>query len=255
MATVSEQKSNLLQQFNETRTRTLKLVQTLEKDDFVVQTAPFMSPPKWHLGHVSWLLEVVMSKTISNYEFYSQEFSEYLNSYYHQFGEPHDKDKRGLATRPTVDQVFEYFHMITNKVASILQNDSLDEKTQQLFFMAINHECQHQELLVYDLQHLLADRYRPLTKNSLPEQLKHESQIIKINGGLYKMGYPDDQFCYDIELPEHNVYLNDYKIDAYPITNMQYVKFVDDGGYDDFKYWLPDGRDKIQNEKWNASMY
>jgi len=124
MATVSEQKSNLLQQFNETRTRTLKLVQTLEKDDFVVQTAHFMSPPKWHLGHVSWLLEVVMSKTISNYEFYSQEFSEYLNSYYRQFGELHDKDKRGLATRPTVDQVFEYFHMITNKVANILQNDS-----------------------------------------------------------------------------------------------------------------------------------
>jgi len=121
--------------------------------------------------------------------------------------------------------------------------------------MAINHECQHQELLVYDLQHLLADRYRPLTKNSLPEQLKQESQTIKINGGLYKMGYPGDQFCYDIELPEHNVYLNDYKIDAYPVTNMQYMKFIDDGGYDDFKYWLSDGWDKIQNEKWNAPMY
>ena len=164
MTTISRQKSILLKQFNETRTRTLNLVQTLEKDDFVVQTAPFMSPPKWHLGHVSWLLEVVMSKTINDYEFYSQEFSEYLNSYYHQFGEPHDKDKRGLATRPTIDQVFEYFHMITNKVTSILQNEMLDEKIQQLFFMAINHECQHQELLVYDLQHLLADRYRPLTK-------------------------------------------------------------------------------------------
>ena len=94
MAVVSKQKSNLLEQFNETRARTLSLVQTLEKDDFVVQTAPFMSPPKWHLGHVSWLLEVVMSKVINNYEFYSQVFSEYLNSYYHQFGEPHDKDKR-----------------------------------------------------------------------------------------------------------------------------------------------------------------
>ena len=109
MATVSKQKSILLKQFNETRARTLNLVQTLEKDDFVVQTAPFMSPPKWHLGHVSWLHEVVMSKTINDYEFYSQEFSEYLNSYYHQFGEPHDKDKRGLATRPTIDQIFEYF--------------------------------------------------------------------------------------------------------------------------------------------------
>ena len=90
MATISEQKSNLLEQFTETRDRTLKLVETLEKDDFVVQTAPFMSPPKWHLGHVSWLFEIVMSKTIKNYEIYSQEFNEYLNSYYHQFGEPYD---------------------------------------------------------------------------------------------------------------------------------------------------------------------
>ena len=86
MAVVSKQKSNLLEQFKETRDRTLKLVETLEKDDFVVQTAPFMSPPKWHLGHVSWLFEIVMSKTIKNYKIYSQEFNEYLNSYYHQFG-------------------------------------------------------------------------------------------------------------------------------------------------------------------------
>ena len=165
MTAISKQKSSLLKQFSETRTSTLNLVQTLEKDDFIVQTASFMSPPKWHLGHVSWLFEVVLSKISNSYEFYSQEFSEYLNSYYHQFGEPHDKDKRGLATRPTVDQVFEYFHMMTNKVTNILQNGLLDKNTQHLFLMAINHECQHQELLVYDLQHLLADRYRPLTKN------------------------------------------------------------------------------------------
>ena len=183
-----------------------------------------MSPPKWHLGHVSWLLEVVMSKTISDYEFYSQEFSEYLNSYYHQFGEPHDKDKRGLATRPTIDQVFEYFHMMTDKVTNILQNEILDEKTQQLFFMAINHECQHQELLVYDLQHLLADRYRPMTRNTLHTPSQQESKSLKINGGLYTMGYSGDQFCYDIELPEHKVYLDDYKIDSYPVSNKQYMK-------------------------------
>ena len=98
--------------------------------------------------------------------------------------------------------------------------------------MAINHECQHQELLVYDLQHLLADRYRPLTRNSLPTPSQQESSSIKINGGLYMMGYSGDQFCYDIELPEHKVYLDDYKIDSYPVTNKQYMKFVDDGGYE-----------------------
>ena len=255
MATVSEQKSNLLQQFSETRARTLKLVQTLEKDDFIVQTASFTSPPKWHLGHVSWLLEIVMNKTLQNYEFYSREFNEYLNSYYHQFGEPHDKAKRGLATRPTVDQVFEYFHIITNIVTNILQNKVLDEKTQQLYFMAINHECQHQELLVYDLQHLLADRYRPVIRNSLPKPPQQEPSSVKIDCGLYALGYSGDQFCYDIELPEHKVYLNDYEIDVYPVTNRQYLEFMNHGGYSDFQYWLSDGWEKVQNEQWNAPMY
>ena len=255
MATVSEQKSNLIKQFNETRARTLKLVQTLEKDDFVVQTAPFTSPPKWHLGHVSWLLEIVMSKTLQNYEFYSDEFNQYLNSYYHQFGEPHDKAKRGLATRPTVDQIFEYFNIITNKVVDILQNGLLDEQTKHLYFMAINHECQHQELLIYDLQHLLAERYRPITQNPLPSSSQPKSNSVKINGGMYTLGYSGDQFCYDIELPEHKVYLNDYKIDVYPVTNLQYMEFMNDGGYDNFEYWLSDGWEKVQVEQWKAPMY
>ena len=255
MATVSKQKSNLLEQFKETRDRTLKLVETLEKDDFVVQTAPFMRPPKWHLGHVSWLFEIVMSKTIKNYKIYSQEFNEYLNSYYHQFGEPYDKDKRGMATRPTVDQILEYFHIISHKVADILQSELLDDKTSQLYFMAIHHECQHQELLVYDLQHLLASRYRPITTNPLPAPSQQELNSVKIDGGLYSMGYSGNQYCYDIELPEHKVYLNDYKIDVFPITNGQYLEFIEDGGYNDFRYWLSDGWDKVQNDKWNAPMY
>ena len=255
MATVSKQKSNLLEQFKETRDRTLKLVETLEKDDFVVQTAHFMSPPKWHLGHVSWLFEIVMSNTIKNYKIYSQEFNEYLNSYYHQFGEPYDKDKRGMATRPTVDQILEYFHIISHKVADILQSELLDDKTSQLYFMAIHHECQHQELLVYDLQHLLASRYRPITTNPLPAPSQQELNSVKIDGGLYSMGYSGNQYCYDIELPEHKVYLNDYKIDVFPITNGQYLEFIEDGGYNDFRYWLSDGWDKVQNDKWNAPMY
>ncbi len=255
MTTISEQKSNLLEQFNETRDRTLKLVETLEKDDFVVQTAPFMSPPKWHLGHVSWLFEIIMNKTIKNYKIYSQEFNEYLNSYYHQFGEPHDKDKRGMATRPTVDQVLEYFHIISHKVTDVLQNELLDDKTRQLYFMAIHHECQHQELLVYDLQHLLAGRYRPITTNTLPVPSQQELNSVKIDGGLYSMGYSGNQYCYDIELPEHKVCLNDYKIDVFPITNSKYLEFMEDGGYNDFRYWLSDGWDKVQNDKWNAPMY
>ena len=107
-----EKRKPLLEQFKETRNRTLEIVKTLEKDDFVVQTAFFMSPPKWHIGHVSWIYEAIMSKLDKNYEFYSKEFSEYLNSYYQQFGVPHDKGLRGIISRPTVDQIFQYFFLL-----------------------------------------------------------------------------------------------------------------------------------------------
>ena len=251
-----EQKApnTLLKQFEETRSRTLELVKTLEKDDFGVQTAYFTSPPKWHLGHVSWLNEIVLSKTQKNYEFYSEEFSKYLNSYYNQFGKPHDKAKRGLMSRPTVDQILEYYDIITKKVTDVLQN-SLTPEASYLFTMSIHHECQHQELLVYDLKHLLGDQYRPVRMTTVekPSSLKQES--IKIPGGIYKMGYSGNDFCYDIELPEHKVYLNDFQIENFPVTNAQYLEFIEVGGYDDFSFWLSDGWDVAKKNEWKSPMY
>jgi len=204
----SVQQSVLLSEFNETRARTLQLVKTLEKDDFIVQTAPFMSPPKWHLGHVSWLFEMLLDKKIENHEFYSKEYLKYLNSYYNKFGEQHDKDKRGIVSRPTVDEIFEYYELISKNVNEFLSKP-VDEETADLFTMGIHHECQHQELLVYDLQHLLADTYRPVQKNELTRPSTVEQKSVLIKGGLYSMGYSGNNWCYDIELPEHKVYLND----------------------------------------------
>jgi len=248
------QQSVLLSEFNETRARTLQLVKTLEKDDFIVQTAPFMSPPKWHLGHVSWLFEMLLDKKIEDHEFYSKEYLKYLNSYYNKFGEQHDKDKRGIVSRPTVDEIFEYYELISNKVNEFLSKP-VDSETADLFTMGIHHECQHQELLVYDLQHLLADTYRPVQKNELPKPSPVEQKSVSIKSGLYSMGHSGDNWCYDVELPEHKVYLNDYKMDAYPVTNADYLKFIEDGGYQDYKFWLSDGWDIVKKNNWQAPMY
>ncbi len=256
MTTVSEQGNrSLIEQFNETRDRTLQLVKTLERDDFVVQTAFYTSPPKWHIGHVSWLYEVIMSKLDEGYEFYSKEFSEYLNSYYNQFGRPHDKDKRGVVSRPTLDQIFEYFDTTSRRVREFLEKSTIDERARALLVMGLHHECQHQELLVYDLQHLLAERYMPAHKNQPSRQARVENSMITIPGGIYNLGSTGDGFCYDIELPEHRVYLNDYKIGKYPVSNGEYLKFVEDGGYGDFRYWLSDGWEKVRENGWEAPMY
>ena len=250
-----DQKKIILEQFKTTRSRTLELVKTLEKDDFVVQTAYYMSPPKWHLGHVSWIYEAILSKLDKNYEFYSKEYSEYLNSYYQQFGVPHDKGARGIISRPTVDQIFQYFNNINQRVENFIKSKDLSNEDIKLIITGFHHECQHQELLVYDIQHLLSDQYRPVKKSKKPIPVEIEPKSIEIKGGLYDMGYNGTNFCYDIELPEHKVYLNDYKIDAFLVTNEQYLEFIDDEGYETYKHWLSDGWEKVKENEWNAPMY
>jgi len=252
--TLEQQTQNsILELFNETRNTTLQLVKNLERDDFGVQTAFFMSPPKWHLGHVSWLNEIVLNQTQKDYKFYSNELSEYLNSYYNQFGKPHDKSKRGMS-RPTVDEILEYFDIITNRVREIIKNQ-LEEKSLYLFTMAIHHECQHQELLVYDLQHLLGEQYKPVIKNQSETSSHIEKKAIKIKGGLYNMGYSGKDYCYDIELPEHKTYLNDFQIDNFLVSNSEYLKFIEDGGYENYSFWLSDGWDVVKKNEWIAPMY
>ena len=217
-----EKNSSMLEQFKETRNKTLELVKNLEKDDFVVQTAFFMSPAKWHIGHVSWIYEAIISKLDKNYEFFSKEFSEYLNSYYQQFGIPHDKGLRGIVSRPTVDEVFQYFNTINQRVEKFINSHELTTEENRLITIGFHHECQHQELMVYDFQHLLAEAYKPVQKNEIKPQNNVEKKSVFVKGGIYKMGYNGKDYCYDIELPEHKVYLNDYKIDIFPITNQQY---------------------------------
>ncbi|MFM9875269.1 MAG: ergothioneine biosynthesis protein EgtB [Nitrosarchaeum sp.] len=255
ISTNMELRESLLIQFKETRGRTLELVKTLEKDDFVVQSASFTSPPKWHIGHVSWIYEAIMNKIDKNYEFYSKEFSEYLNSYYQQFGMPQDKSNRGIISRPTIEQIFQYFDIITQRVNQFIKSESLDNNAIRLITVGFHHECQHQELLIYDLQHLLNEQYRPIKKIEKIISSNFEQKSIQIKGGIYTIGYNGQGYCYDIELPEHKVYLDNYSINVFPVTNEQYLKFMEDGGYDSYKYWLSDGWEKVQKNEWKSPMY
>lgn len=246
---------SLVEEFKMMRSNTSSLVETLEPDDYVVQTAPFVSPPKWHLGHVSWLFEILLKQTDEKYEYYSDEFLKYLNSYYNRFGEQHDKTKRGTVARPTTKQILEYYDTITAQIVTFLQQNPQNKSLRNMFELGIHHEYQHQELLVYDLQHILADKYKPKIKNKPSSHMSPKQKQIRIEGGIYRLGYSGKEFCYDVELPEHKVYLNDYKIDAFPVTAGQYLEFMKSGGYDDHKYWLSDGWKSVQQNKWKSPMY
>lgn len=255
MTTISETAKSLAIPFAETRKKTREIVSTLKNDDYTIQTAYYTSPPKWHLGHVSWLYEIILKKTLGSYQYYSEEYLDYLNSYYNQFGIPHEKARRGEVSRPTTDEILAYYDEISKRVMEFLQTASLDEQQRNHFTMTINHEWQHQELLVYDLQHMLAERYEPAEKKSPPAAARVDANPARIKGGLYSLGHSGDGWCYDIELPEHTVYLNDYLMDVTPVTNGEYMRFIEDGGYADYRYWLSDGWEAVKRNEWDAPMY
>ena len=213
------------------------------------------SPPKWHIGHVSWIYEAIMNKIDPSYEYYSKEFVTYLNSYYQQFGIPHDKGRRGIVSRPTTSQILEYFDIVTKRTIKFIKEHTLTIEQARLLVMGCHHECQHQELLTYDLQCMLGSHYRPLKINKTSHISNITNKQVAIKGGIYTMGYSGNDYCYDIELPEHKVFLNDYTIDAYPVTNGEYIQFIEDGGYETYKYWLSDGWDRVKANNWKAPMY
>jgi ergothioneine biosynthesis protein EgtB len=254
----------LLKDFERVRSQTLMIVEPLEIEDYVIQTAFYMSPPRWHLGHVSWFYDQLLRQHDKNYHAYSENYDHYLNSYYRTFGEPFDKGKRGTISRPTVEETKDYFFWINEQVKKFISNTPfLSNQIAYLFYLAYNHEYQHQELMVYDIQHLLQNQYKPAKMNTIPSVKRKRStlteQMIKIPGGIFEMGYDNKNnnipFWYDVEAPLHKTYLNDYYIDAIPVTNGDYLHFIEDGGYDDFRFWLSDGWEVVQREKWQAPLY
>jgi ergothioneine biosynthesis protein EgtB len=247
--------------FKKVRRQTIEIVETLELEDFVVQTDVFMSPPRWHIGHVSWFYEQLLRKNDPNFIPHKEDYSFYLNSYYQQFGKPFTKSKRGTISRPTVQETIDYWRWINIQVSKFFEETELNNELKKLFLLAYNHEWQHQELMVYDLQHLLQDRYNPKeTKNppasngSMPKK-----EMVKIKGGIFELGFDPEkypgEFAYDIEMPLHKVYLNDYYIDNTPVTNSEFLEFINDGGYGNFRWWLSDGWETVKKNGWKAPMY
>ena len=219
---------------------------------------------------------------------------EYLNSYYQRYGNILPKSERGKFPRPTVQQTLEYRLFIERNVISFLrekrkEEDDLNKKEtasasrlEELKYDIIlgnQHEMQHQELMIYDFQHYFqrfqdpADNYVPVkavaqqeghaggeqrgTRRAVArEEVPEFGKMVEIPGGIYELGFNGKGFfCYDNELPEHKVYLQPYKIDVTPVTNADYIEFIEDGGYHDFGYWLADGWDLVREHVWEAPLY
>ena len=257
--------------YQSVRARTVEVVAPLEIEDYVIQTAEFMSPPRWHIGHTSWFFETLLQTYQPGYKVYSEEYLFYFNSYYEGFGERIARPKRGTVSRPTVRDTVTYRKHVDEQMLGFL--NSLETKPEaepirSLVRLGLEHEMQHQELLVYDIKHLLCDQYdapiRPAPKSSVKVE-----GMAKIEGGLFWLGYDrKDQrpktkderlsnydFAFDNEKPTHQVFLQDYAIDRALVSNRDFLEFVRDGGYQNFRWWFSEGWELVNREQWRAPLY
>lgn len=246
------------------RNTTKQLFSPLDIEDAVIQPDAFGSPPNWHVAHVTWFFQKVLEKYGCKPE--SDPRLMYLNSYYQKYGSILPKTERGRFPRPTVKQTLEYRSKIEQEMISFLQEFESQEKglpdsVRYDITLGMQHEMQHQELMIYDLQRHFQrfadpeDNYRPVKFQAPPPAVQLARAMVDVPGGIYEMGFKGKGFCYDNELPEHMVYLEPYKIDVFPVTNGAFVKFIDSGGYKDYRHWLADGWDLVQEQEWNAPLY
>ncbi|HEY6805234.1 MAG TPA: ergothioneine biosynthesis protein EgtB [Pyrinomonadaceae bacterium] len=246
----------LIDLYKDVRQRTMEIVAPLEIEDYVIQTAEFMSPPRWHIGHTSWFFETVLQAHQPGYQVYSEDFLFYFNSYYEGFGARIERPKRGTKSRPTVKATVAYRHHIDEQMLSFLEvND--DPTIASLVRLGLEHEMQHQELLVYDIKHLLCDQFE-VTLKPTPQPVARVEGMAEIEGGLISLGYSpnaEQAFAFDNEKPEHQILVNDFALDRAPVSNGDYLAFIQEGGYKNFRWWFSEGWEALNREHWNAPLY
>jgi ergothioneine biosynthesis protein EgtB len=241
------------------RAATLALSEPLSAEDYVVQSMPDASPAKWHLAHTTWFFEeFVLQHAAPGYKFHDDQFRYLFNSYYNTVGPMHSRPHRGLLSRPTVEQVLAYRARIDERMKLLLQRDDLSPEILKVITLGLNHEQQHQELLLTDLKHLFS--CNPL----LPAYVREPAQTLRsapalsfesFEGGLIEIGHKGDGFSFDNELPRHRTYVHPFRLANRAITNGEYLEFVRAGGYENSVYWLSDGWTVVGREDWKRPIY
>lgn len=255
-------RSELSTRFEQIRQCTEWLCEPLEIEDYVVQPIVDVSPPKWHLGHTTWFFEAfILSKYDINYKPFHPLYNFIFNSYYEHIGERVERPNRGFMTRPTVKEIMTYRFAVNESMCNLI--NTFDETQWNTFSylvtLGLQHEQQHQELLVTDIKYILCQNplypvYRE-KKASQTNQPTSKPDYLPFKGDLYEIGFNAEGFSYDNEGPTHQTFVQDFLLQNRLVTNREYLDFIEDRGYQDFRHWLSEGWDTVQREGWIAPLY
>ena len=257
-----DDRSPIRERFAAVRGQSEALAANLTPEDQAIQSMPDASPTKWHLGHTSWFFETfILRPWDPTYQVFDPAFAYLFNSYYEAAGPRHPRPQRGLLSRPTVDAVGAYRDHVTAAMARLIAaaDTAAWREVAPLVELGINHEQQHQELILMDIKHVFsvnpllpayqAPRLRALSAAATPRR------FVDFAGGLVEIGHAGNGFAFDNEGPRHKVWLEPFRLASHPVSCGEWLDFIADSGYRRPEFWLSDGWATVQQEGWQAPLY
>jgi len=249
----------LAERLDAVRATTLRLAAPLSAEDCALQSMPDASPVKWHLAHTTWFFEtLLLERYARGYRPFDPWYRGLFNSYYNAVGTQHPRPERGLLSRPSLDEVRSYRTHVESHLGPLVARADHDAGVASLLELGLQHEQQHQELILTDLKHLLSrNPLQPAYRERWPLTAvkPRRSCWIGFGGGMAAVGHQGAGFCFDNEEPRHHVFLNPFEVASQPVTHGDFLAFIDDGGYTRPELWLSLGWEAVQAQRWTAPMY
>ncbi len=254
-------RESLLLRYREVRAQSEQLCEPLEVEDYVIQAMAEVSPPKWHMAHTSWFFETFLLKPLlRGYREFHPAYAQLFNSYYNSIGRQWPRPQRGLLSRPTVREVYDYRAHVDEGMEELFQRAGNGDwiMISERLALGLHHEQQHQELLLTDIKYNLsvnplAPAYRSALTVVRAAAAPHGWQPF--GGGEFEVGHEGSGFAFDNEGPRHRVLLDDFRLATRAVTNGDYADFIAEGGYQRPEFWLSDGWALSQRERWQAPLH
>ncbi|MEO7978921.1 ergothioneine biosynthesis protein EgtB [Flavobacterium sp.] len=256
---MEDNNEHYLEQYKKIRAHSETICRPLEIEDYVVQPIVDVSPPKWHLGHTTWFFETfILSPNFKEYKEYNYQYNFVFNSYYETVGARVVRTDRGNLSRPSVADVYSYRAYVDRQMEIFLQSEGLNSTVIALLELGLNHEQQHQELLLSDIKYILGHNplFPPYSSNEVFEKMEYQRNgFTAMPEGIYEIGFEGDGFSFDNELSRHKKYLEAYEISNTLVTNADYLSFIEQGGYSDFRYWHSEGWEWVSIHNAKSPLY
>jgi ergothioneine biosynthesis protein EgtB len=255
---VATTEKGMLSSLRDVRDATERLASSLSPEDQTVQSMPDVSPTKWHRAHTTWFFETFLLQPFAKgYVNYEERYGYLFNSYYEAVGPRHPRARRGEISRPGVAEIANYREHVDAALDRLLRTE-LDVRTLDLVDLGLNHEQQHQELILMDIKHVLSRNpmspiyHSPLLRATVPNE---PVKWLPVEGGTVSIGRNDEGFSFDNERPQHLAYVATFEIADRPVTCGDYLQFIEDDGYKRPDLWLSDGWAAVVKDGWEAPLY